>query len=195
MKITIWIPVNDLSLNQTCIYHLREHHKIEYTAQNNMNFYTFISASGTPSSRKYICFWYTFLTQKVNLTKEKILRPPIYTINLGTRKRLHDILPIFDSLPRTRNINYNIQNMQHLFTFLAPRNLNRTTLELFFSLNQRLSIWPFGRRAQAEYSNITLMQWKKWVIVILIYFTWFQQYHTKNATETLKYPFSATVFL
>ena len=25
--------------------------------------------------------------------------------------------------------------MQHLFTFLAPRNLNRTTLELFFSLN------------------------------------------------------------
>ena len=39
----------------------------------------------------YICFWYTFLTQKVNLTKEKILWPPIYTINVGTRKRLHDI--------------------------------------------------------------------------------------------------------
>ena len=29
---------------------------------------------------------------------------------------------------------------------LTPQNLNRTTLELFFSLNQRLSIWPFGRR-------------------------------------------------
>ena len=28
------------------------HHKIEYTSQNNTNFYTFISASGTPSSRK-----------------------------------------------------------------------------------------------------------------------------------------------
>ena len=38
--------------------------------------------------------------------------------------------------------------MQHLFTFLAPRNLNRKTLELFLSLNQRLSIWPFGRRAK-----------------------------------------------
>ena len=36
--------------------------------------------------------------------------------------------------------------MQHFFTFLAPRNLNRKTLELFFSLNQRLSIRPFGRR-------------------------------------------------
>ena len=28
--------------------------------------------------------------------------------------------------------------MQQFFTFLAPRNLNQTTLELFFSLNQRL---------------------------------------------------------
>ena len=28
------------------------HHKIEFTAQNNTNFYMFISASGTPSSRK-----------------------------------------------------------------------------------------------------------------------------------------------
>ena len=36
--------------------------------------------------------------------------------------------------------------MQHFFTFLAPRNHNRKTLELFFSLNQRLSIRPFGRR-------------------------------------------------
>ena len=36
--------------------------------------------------------------------------------------------------------------MQHLFTFLAPRNLNRETLELFFLLNQQLSILPFGRR-------------------------------------------------
>ena len=51
-KITIWIQVADLSLYQACIYHLRAHHKIEYTAQNNTNFYTFISASGTPSSRK-----------------------------------------------------------------------------------------------------------------------------------------------
>ena len=39
--------------------------------------------------------------------------------------------------------------MQHLFTFLAPRNLNLKTLELFFSLNQRLSIWSFGRRVFA----------------------------------------------
>ena len=45
-------------------------------------------------------------------------------------------------------LGHNTQNMQHLFTFLAPRNLNRKTLELFFSLNQRLSIWPFGRRVQ-----------------------------------------------
>ena len=44
--------VADLSLDQACIYHLRAHHKIEYTAQNNTNFYTFISASGTLSSRK-----------------------------------------------------------------------------------------------------------------------------------------------
>ena len=39
--------------------------------------------------------------------------------------------PDFDSLPRTRNTNYNIHNIQHFFTFLAPRNLNRRTLELF----------------------------------------------------------------
>ena len=52
MKITIRIPVTDLSLDQPCIYHLQAHHKIEYTAKNNTNFYTFISASGTPSSRK-----------------------------------------------------------------------------------------------------------------------------------------------
>ena len=38
--------------------------------------------------------------------------------------------------------------MQHLFAFLAPRNLNLKTLELFFSLNQRLSIWLFGRRVK-----------------------------------------------
>ena len=79
MKITIWIPAADLSLEQACIYH-RAHHKIEYTAQNNTNFYTFISASGTPSSRK-----------KYIWQKEKIILPPIYTINVGTRKRLHDI--------------------------------------------------------------------------------------------------------
>ena len=48
--------------------------------------------------------------------------------------------PDFYSLPRTRNINYNIQNIQHFFTFLAPRNLNPTTLELVFLLNQRISI-------------------------------------------------------
>ena len=42
----------DLSLDQAWIYHLSAHHKIEYTAQNNTNFYTFISASGTPSSPK-----------------------------------------------------------------------------------------------------------------------------------------------
>ena len=53
--------------------------------------------------------------------------------------------PDFDSLSKTRNINYHIQNVQHFFTFLAPRNLNRKTLKLFFSLNQRLSIRPFGR--------------------------------------------------
>ena len=51
----------------------------------------------------------------------------------------------FYSIARTRNINYNVQKMQHLFTFSAPRNLNRKTLELFFSLNQRLSIRSFGR--------------------------------------------------
>ena len=28
-KITIWIPVADLSPDQACIYHLRAHHKIE----------------------------------------------------------------------------------------------------------------------------------------------------------------------
>ena len=44
MKITIRIPVADLSLDQACIYHIRAHRKIEYTAQNNTNFYTFISA-------------------------------------------------------------------------------------------------------------------------------------------------------
>ena len=38
--------------------------------------------------------------------------------------------------------------MQHFFTFLAPRNVNQMTLELFFSLNQGLSIQPFGRRAK-----------------------------------------------
>ena len=43
--------------------------------------------------------------------------------------------------------------MHHLFTFLVPRNLNRTTLELFFSLNQRLSIWPFGRRDVDMFSS------------------------------------------
>ena len=52
MKITIWIPVADLSLDQACLYHIRAHHKIEYKAQNDTNFYTFISASGKPSSRK-----------------------------------------------------------------------------------------------------------------------------------------------
>ena len=49
MKITIRIPVADLSLDQAYVYHLRAYHKIEYTAQNNTIFYTFISASGTPS--------------------------------------------------------------------------------------------------------------------------------------------------
>ena len=43
-----------------------------------------------------------------------------------------------------------MQNMQPLFTFLAPQNLNQKTLELFFSLNQRLSIWPFGWRVRME---------------------------------------------
>ena len=33
----------------TTVEHIK---KIEYTAQNDTNFYTFISASGTPSSRK-----------------------------------------------------------------------------------------------------------------------------------------------
>ena len=33
MKVSIRIPVADLSLDQACIYHLRAHHKIEYTAQ------------------------------------------------------------------------------------------------------------------------------------------------------------------
>ena len=100
----------------------------------------------------YICFWYTFLTQKVNLTKgENSL-----TSFLHHKRRdpwevaWHSL--IFDSLLRTRNINYNIQNMQHFFTFLAPRNLNRTTLELFFSLNQRLSIWPLGGRVLWSFS-------------------------------------------
>ena len=65
--------------------------------------------------------------------------------------------PVFYSLPRTRNINYNIQNMQHFFTFLAPRNLNRTTLELFFSLNQRLSIRPFGRRVYESAHDIMVL--------------------------------------
>ena len=37
MKITIRIPVADLSLDQACIYQLRAHHKIEYKAHNNTN--------------------------------------------------------------------------------------------------------------------------------------------------------------
>ena len=61
-------------------------------------------------------------------------------------ERLHDIPRFLASLPRTRNMNNNIQNMQHFLTFLASRNLNRTTLELFFSLNQWFSIWPLRRR-------------------------------------------------
>ena len=52
MNITIWIQVANHSLDQACIYHLRAHHIFEYTAQNNTNFYTFICASGTPSSLK-----------------------------------------------------------------------------------------------------------------------------------------------
>ena len=49
--------------------------------------------------------------------------------------------------------------MQHLFTFLAPQNLNPKTLELFFSLNQRLSIWPFGRHVQANWRYFTNIKW------------------------------------
>ena len=43
--------------------------------------------------------------------------------------------------------------MQHLFTFLAPPNLNQVaeeTLKLFLSLNQWLTIWPFGRRVNGK---------------------------------------------
>ena len=60
---------------------------------------------------------------KKNLVEHQIIK------DVGTRKRLHDFPRFFNSLPWTRNINYNIgiQNMQNLFTFLAPRNLNRKT--------------------------------------------------------------------
>ena len=46
--------------------------------------------------------------------------------------------------------------MQHFLTLLAPRNLNRTTLKLFFSLNQRLSIRPFGRRGYCQFLYVSL---------------------------------------
>ena len=46
--------------------------------------------------------------------------------------------------------------MQHFFIFLAIRNLNWTTHELFFSLNQQLSIWPFGRRDMGQIKVLTL---------------------------------------
>ena len=61
--------------------------------------------------------------------------------------------------------------MQYFFTFLAPRNLNRTTLELFFSLNQRLSICPFGRRVYAmskgRETNNTLYGFLLWVLLYI----------------------------
>ena len=52
------------------------------------------------------------------------------------------ICPVFapHSQNNTFSLLHNIQSMQHFFTILAPLNLNRTTLELFLSLNQRLSI-------------------------------------------------------
>ena len=49
--------------------------------------------------------------------------------------------------------------MQQLFTFLAPRNLNWKTLELFFSLNQRLTLGflrrnlAFAPRSTKEVAN------------------------------------------
>ena len=53
--------------------------------------------------------------------------------------------------------------MQHFFTFLAPRNLNRETLKLFFSLNQWLSIWPFGRRGIT--GSIQKMSQQNWNVL------------------------------
>ena len=85
--------------------------------------------------------------------------------------------PDFDSLPKTRNINYNIQNMQHLFTFLAPRNLNQRTLELFFSLNQRFII--------------TILYCLKvhHCIIICLYNCFFYTKHAFKLTAILKFPY------
>ena len=57
MKITIWIPVADLSLDQACIYHLRAHQKNWIHSPKQHEFL-----------HVYTCFWCTFLRQKVNLT-------------------------------------------------------------------------------------------------------------------------------
>ena len=58
---------------------------------------------------------------------------------------------IYTGLVKTEIGNWNSDGYFHLFTFLAPQNLKRKTLELFCSLNQRLSISPFGRRVLVRF--------------------------------------------
>ena len=52
-----WIPVADLSLNQVYIYITFEH-IIKLNTQPKQHEFLHV----------YICYWYTFLTQKLNLT-------------------------------------------------------------------------------------------------------------------------------
>ena len=125
----VYSIVADFSLDQACIYHLQSHHKIEYTAQNNTNFYTFIYASGTPSSRK-----------KVNLTKgENSLKSYLHH-KVGTRKKLHDIprFLIFFLGQEILIIIYRICNICLPFQLLEISTGRHSNC--FFSLNQRLSI-------------------------------------------------------
>ena len=72
----------------------------------------------------FSCFWYTFLTQKVIWQKEKTLWPTIYTINVGTRKRLHDI-PRFSILfLRQKYLLSYTEHAAFLYLFSSGRHSN-----------------------------------------------------------------------
>ena len=94
MKITIWIPLAKLSFDQA-VYITFEQNCVHSPKQHEFQ-------------HVYICFWYTFLSQKVNLTKGQ----NSLTSYLHHKRRDPSEVawhsPIFDSLTRTRNINYNI---------------------------------------------------------------------------------------
>ena len=113
MKITIRIPVAYLSLDQACIYITFEH-IIKLNTQPKTT---------RISTRLYLLLIHLPHTKSKSDKGENSLTSYLHH-KRRSRKRLHDI-PDFYSVPRTRNINYNKQNMQHLFTFLAPRNLGR----------------------------------------------------------------------